>query len=141
MLAFPSGTAFLNQNHSSTCFWRKKIPRPATENFHHLQTFIKASFTLLSTKNFYNSHAHNSFEILHDQLPGRDLSVEKHWSGRSHSWVWSWGPIDTEKHFFFDLKKVIISFTKVLLYFMVTVFLRQFYIKFISLKKLLWRIF
>jgi len=31
-------------------FWIKKSPRPATENFHYLQAFLKASFPLLSTK-------------------------------------------------------------------------------------------
>ncbi len=58
-------------------FWRKKFPRPATEDFHYLQTFLKASFTLLSTRKLYNSHAHDPIEILHDPLPCRDPSVEK----------------------------------------------------------------
>jgi hypothetical protein len=55
----------------------KKFPRSATEDFHHLQTFLKASFTLLSTKKLYNRHAHDPFEILHDPLLDRELSVEK----------------------------------------------------------------
>jgi hypothetical protein len=56
-------------------------PRPVFEekNFHdpQLRTFIickPASFTLLSTKNIYNSHAHDPSEILHDP------SVEKRWT-------------------------------------------------------------
>jgi len=31
-------------------FEEKKFPRPAIKDFHHLQTFLKASFALLSTK-------------------------------------------------------------------------------------------
>ncbi len=68
---------FLNPNYSSTRFFEeKKFQRTETEDFHHLQTFLKASVTLLSTKNLYNSHAHNLFEILHDPLPGRNPLVE-----------------------------------------------------------------
>ena len=75
--------AGLNQRFSTQItprpvFRRKKIPQPSQlRTFHHLKTFHKASFTLFSTKNLNNSHAHDLFEILHDPLPGRDPSVEK----------------------------------------------------------------
>jgi hypothetical protein len=74
----------LNQRFSTQItprpvFLRKKFPQPATEDFHHLQTFLKTSFILLSTKKLYNCHAHDPFEILHNPFPGCDPSVEKRW--------------------------------------------------------------
>jgi len=35
---------FSTQNTSRPVFQRKKSPRPETEDFHHLQAFLKASF-------------------------------------------------------------------------------------------------
>jgi len=63
-------------------FWIKKFPRPTTEDFYHLHfaDLSQGLFYPTFNKKLYNSHAHDPFEILHDPLPGRDPSVEKHWS-------------------------------------------------------------
>jgi hypothetical protein len=45
-----SRTAFLNPNCPTTRFLNKKISRPTTEGFNHLQAYLKASFNPLSTK-------------------------------------------------------------------------------------------
>ncbi len=37
-------------------FWRKKYPRPKTEDFYYLQAYFKYCSIRLSTKNPYNSH-------------------------------------------------------------------------------------
>jgi hypothetical protein len=44
-------SAFLNSNYSATRFFDKKTPLATTEDFLHLQTFLKARFLQLSTKN------------------------------------------------------------------------------------------
>jgi len=48
-LFYESRAAFLNPNYSVKRFFKKKFPQPDTEDFHYLQTFLKARFTLLST--------------------------------------------------------------------------------------------
>ncbi len=90
----------LNQRFSTQItprpvFWRKKFPRPETEDFPHFKIFLKASFTLLSAKNIIPTTRLKSsttrLNFLHDPLPGRDPSVEKHWLKHTifYNWLWS----------------------------------------------------
>ncbi len=64
---------FLPKTSPRPNFWKKKIPQPATENFHHLQVLFKLSFFLLSTKIL-----HKPTTRLKSAATG--AVVEKHWS-------------------------------------------------------------
>jgi len=70
-------TPFPNPNYSTTRIFEKKIPRHTTKGFYHLQAFLKAIFIPQKQTNVICCFARDQFEIFHDPLPGRDLSVEK----------------------------------------------------------------
>ena len=75
-------TVFLNFGYPTTRFLYKKISRPTTEGFYHLQAFLKATFIPVSTKRQTNvifCYFRDPFEIFHDPLQGRDPSFEKRW--------------------------------------------------------------